>query len=70
MTGKNVKQRQGAHHVVFFGKKQRVTDPAVIDDPRIAVLRDLGHPGGASGVEIGRHPVARAVVESKGRGLP
>ena len=61
MTGKDVKQRQRAHHVVRLGKEQAMPQPAVVDHAGIFVLRDLGHAGGAAGVEIGRHPVARAV---------
>ena len=69
VAGKDVEHGQGADHVVFGRVKQRAAQPAVIDDPRIAMLRDLGHAGGAAGMEIGGNPVTRAVGKGQRLGL-
>ncbi len=58
MAGKDMEHRQRAHDVVVFGVKQGVTDPTIIDNPGIRVLRDLGHARGAAGVKERSDPVA------------
>ncbi len=69
MAGKHVEHRQRAHHAVFFGVKQLVADPALIHDPGVFVLCNLGHARGAAGVEIGGDPVFFGVLEAEGCGL-
>ena len=67
--GKDVEHRQRADQDILFGEQQPVAQPAVIDDPAIAVLRHFGQSRGATGMEIGADPVARTVGKSQGLGL-
>ena len=56
-----MEHRQGAQHNIGRLEQKRRPQPAVVDHARGLVLRDLWHPRGAAGVEIGGNPVIRAV---------
>ena len=69
MDRKDVEHRQRTDHIVFFCKQQRVTDPAVVNHPRIAMLRHFWHARGAARVEVSRHAVTFAISKIKRRAL-
>ena len=66
--GKDVEQRQRAEDDVVGLEQQAGTIPAVVDHAGSAVLGDLGHAGGAAGVEIGGNAVGGIIGEIKGIG--
>ena len=67
--GKHVEHRQRTHLHVMFGEQQTITQPRVIDDPGIAVLRDLGHTCRTTGVEIGGDAVNLTIRKGQCLGL-
>ena len=69
MASKDMEQRQWTDHVVIRCEQQCAAQPAVIDDPRIAVLRDFRHARRAARVEIGRDTVACAIGKGQRLGL-
>ena len=66
VAGKNVKQRQRTHDVVMLLKEQFGAEPAVVDEPRIAVLGDFGHSGRSARVEVAGHTIFGAVGKAQG----
>ena len=70
MRREHVEQRQRAHDVVLFREQQLIAQPAIVDHPRIPVLRHLGHTRRAAGMEIGAHPVPRGIREIERGVLP
>ena len=65
VAGKDVEQRQRTHDVVLFREQKRVPEPAIVDQPRILVLRHLRHAGGAAGMEIGGDAVFLGILEGQ-----
>ena len=63
MRGENVKQRKRAKNILPRVEHHLRAAPAVVDDPRILVLRQFGHAGRSARVEQRRDPVLPDVFE-------